>query len=104
MAILMGLFDKLKTPKWKHKDVHKRMSAVKFDLDDQHILADVAKNDDFGQIREEAIKKIKDEAILEDIAHNASHSEIRERAVRKIKNEGVLIDIAKNDSDLWCRI
>ena len=97
MVIIMGLFDSLRTPKWKHKDWQKRMQAVKFELDDEQILADIAKNDESTSVREEAVKKIKDKKILEDITYNASDSSIRLRAVRKIKDETILEDISRNN-------
>ena len=56
MGLKMGLFDKLLTPKWKHKDPNVRLEAVK-GLDDQEILAEVASNDSYSDIRLEAVKK-----------------------------------------------
>ena len=39
----MGLFDKFRKPKWQHEDWEVRSEAVK-ELDDQKILAEIAKN------------------------------------------------------------
>ena len=96
--IQMGLFDKFRKPKWQHEDWEVRSEAVK-ELDDQKILAEIAKNDSDYTVRREAVKKISDQSALIDIAKNASDWEVRREAVKKITDESALIDIAKNDSD-----
>ena len=58
----MGLFK----PAWQSRDHLKRAKAVA-KLDDQKILADIARNDQNASVREEAIKKLTNTAVLRDI-------------------------------------
>ena len=94
----MGIFDRFKTPKWKHEDRKVRLEAVK-KLNDQGILVEIAKNDSDSDVREEAIKKINDESVLAYIAKHDSSWSVREEAVKKINDESVLADVAKNASN-----
>ncbi|WP_295115466.1 BspA family leucine-rich repeat surface protein [uncultured Methanobrevibacter sp.] len=94
----MGLFDKLRTPKWKHEDWKVRLEAVE-KLDDEKILIDIAKNDSDSDVRKEAVKKISDESALAYVAKYDESCYVRSSAVEKISDESVLSYVAKKDSD-----
>ena len=99
----MGLFDKLFGPKYNKSDSYeKREEAVK-KINDESVLADIAKNDSERDVCIAAVKKISGKSVLADIAKNASDWNVREVAVGKISDESVLVDIAKNDSDVTVR-
>ena len=81
----MGLFK----PAWQSRDHLKRAKAVA-KLDDQKILADIARNDQNASVREEAIKKLTNTAVLS----TATKEEIALAAiiaVKKIGDTSVLI-------------
>lgn len=99
----MGLFDKFRTPKWKHEDAKVRLEAVK-ELDDQEILAEIAKNDSDKDVRKEAVKKISNESVLADIAENDSDKDVREEAVERIGDESILLNLAQNEGNWDARI
>ena len=95
----MGLFDKLK-PKYKNSDPNVRRNAI-WELTDQKIIEDIAKNDEDEYVRRKAVAKLatltNQEDVFIDIAKNDEDWGVRYEAVEQIKNEDALIDIAKND-------
>lgn len=88
----MGLFDRFKTPKWKHDDWKVRLEAVK-ELNDQQILEEIAKTDSDADVRKEAINKINDDSILANIVLTATRGD-RFLPLDKIKNNSILAQIA----------
>lgn len=74
--VIIKLLD-LFRPKWKHKDPGKRLEAVK-GLEDQKLLADIAKNAKDKDIRIAAVEKLKDQKVL-------AKAEKKDKDVREIE-------------------
>jgi len=66
----MGLFK----PKWQHKNPKKRITAIEM-LEDQELLADIAKNDEDFMVRMAAYKKLGKEDSQEALADIAKNDE-----------------------------
>lgn len=95
----MGFLDKIRTPKWKHKNARVRREAVQ-KLNNQDILIDIAKNDSNWMVRDVAIDRIDDESVLIDIAKDDNNINILRKIISKINDKEVLENIAKkNNSD-----
>ena len=99
----MGLFK----PAWQSRDHLKRAKAVA-KLDDQKILADIARNDQNASVREEAIKKLTNTAVLRDIIRTEKLDWLvksaRERleiieAPLRAQQKNQLLDVAKHTDD-----
>lgn len=89
----MGLFK----PKWKSKNLQKRLKAVE-DLFDESILEEIAKTDPVENIRAIATQKITNQTVLEIIAKTDESHIVREKAVKKVKDLFLLKEIAINDT------
>ena len=66
-------------------------------LEDQDILATIAKTERTTSIREAAARKITDQEVLAHIARTDIYEYIRKEAVSRLNNQQVLDDIAQND-------
>ena len=116
--------------KWKNSDPDVHRDAVK-KLDDQKILAEIAKNDEDIEVRRAAVekldpekwqdfltdiakskylkickaamKKLVDQNLIADVAKNAENWEIRSEAVEKLEDQEALAWVAKNDEIGWVR-
>lgn len=92
----MGFLDKVRTPKWKHKNARIRREAVQ-NLNNLDIIIDIAKNDSNWMVRDVAIDRIDDETVLIDIAKNDNNINILRKIISKINNKEILEDIAKKN-------
>src|ERR1017187_5032385 len=92
----MGIAD-LFRPKWKHSNPNVRLDAVKA-LSNQAVLAEIAKNDEYGSVRCAALKRITDQGVAAEIARNDKTWTIREAAVEYVTDQCVLADVANKDN------
>ena len=81
----MGLFDRFKTPKWKHKDKEIRKNAVS-ELTDEEILYDIALHDEEIEVRWAAIENpyLKKKDYLLKIAEESYPNYVAIRKIRKL--------------------
>jgi hypothetical protein len=86
----MGLLDRFRAqPKWKHADAGIRLAGVEeIPLQDQALLATLAREDADARVRRAAVRKIYDPALLKDVAARDADAEVRDEA------SGVLLDLA----------
>ncbi len=86
----MGLFDRFRAqPKWKHADAAIRLAGVEeISLEEQGLLATLAREDADARVRRAAVRKVYDPAILKDLAARDQDPEVREEAGT------VLLDLA----------
>jgi hypothetical protein len=86
----MGLFDRFRAqPKWKHADAAMRLAGVEeIPLEDQALLATLAREDADARVRRAAVRKVYDPALLKEVATRDEDAEVREEAA------GVLLDLA----------
>jgi hypothetical protein len=89
----MGLF----TPAWKSKNDEKALRAVEM-ITDQNKLYRIAKEADNRKVCQVAIEKLNDQSLLADIAKNIN-PRLGEAAVKKLTSQSVLADVAKNAKD-----
>jgi hypothetical protein len=68
------------------------------------VLADLAKNARYIDVRMAAVEYLTDQSALADVAKTAKDSDVRMAAVEKLTDQKVLVDIAMNDCDLSVRI
>lgn len=96
----MGFLDKLFKPKYDPNDFYTdRLRAVE-KITDEKVLANIAKIDEWDEIRHKAVKKISEESLLADIAKNESDSsDVCKEAIKKISDESLLADVAINNSN-----
>jgi hypothetical protein len=78
----MGLFDRFRTqPKWKHADPAVRMAAIEeVPLEEQGLLASLARGDADARVRRAAVRKLYDPALLEDVGERDQDAGVREEA------------------------
>ena len=88
----MGLFDKLRKPKWKDENPQVRIQGinelaqdVKHMKKNQEILRDILKNDPDSNVRISAIQKINSDEAIKDAALNDSDWKVRKAAVENLK-------------------
>ncbi len=76
----MGLFDRFRAqPKWKHADAAIRLAGVEeISLEEQGLLATLAREDADGRVRRAAVRKVYDPAVLKDVAARDQDPEVRE--------------------------
>jgi len=86
-----GLFSK---PEHESKDPDVRLRAVG-ELDDQHVLAELAKTDTSPRVREAAVTRISDQDILMDVALNGREIDARVSAVGRIESQQNLAEVIK---------
>ena len=127
----MSILD-LFRPKWKHSDYDVRCKAVEGITDqlklariaarDRHwsvrmaaaaklsdiegaqaVYLDIAKHEQDGRGRLEAVEHLTDQSALAGIAKKDWDSCVRERAVRRLADQAVLTEIAKTDADHFVR-
>ena len=86
----MGLFDRFRAqPKWKHADVAIRLAGVEeIGLDEQGVLATLAREDPDARVRRAAVRKVYDPVVLKEVAGRDAEGDVREEA------GGVLLDLA----------
>lgn len=86
----MGVFDRFRAqPKWKHADAAVRLAGVEeIGLEDQGLLATLAREDADARVRRAAVRKVYDPAVLKEVAARDHDTEVREEA------GAVLLDLA----------
>jgi hypothetical protein len=86
----MGLFDRFRAqPKWKHADAAMRLAGVEeIPLEDQALLATLAREDADARVRRAAVRKVYDAVLLKEVTTRDVDAEVREEAA------GVLLDLA----------
>ncbi|OQW89667.1 MAG: hypothetical protein BWK78_07380 [Thiotrichaceae bacterium IS1] len=87
-----------KKPKWQHRNIEVRKSAVE-NLDDLSILSDIAQHDEESTVRLLAVQKLTDLRLLENIAHHDPEATVREMATHCFQKlfcsaESIEIDLA----------
>lgn len=98
-------------PKWKRNDPRERKKAV-LELENQNIIADMAKNDEDPNVRKTAVKKLElnYKNILEEISKNDKERAVQKAAKNRLKelelekinelnDQDALAEIAKNEKD-----
>ena len=75
-----------------------RLEAVRR-LKDEDALSDVLKNDSYWRIRREAARRVNDENILFDVFKNDTDSDVQKAAIEKIADGKLIADILINDCD-----
>lgn len=98
----MGLLDLLKS-RLKLSDTEAQGTGV-VKLTDPGALADIAKSDESGEVRREAVHMLTDQAVLADIAKTDESATVVIEAINKLTDQVVLADVAKNAEDEWVRI
>ena len=80
----MGLLDRFRAqPRWKHTDPVVRAAAVEeLPLDDQPLIASIAREDAAPSVRLAAIRKLVDPAVLAESARTDSDPDVREGAAQ----------------------
>jgi hypothetical protein len=74
-------------------------------LNNQGIIAEIAKHHEHWIIRNAAVSKITDQNILAEISRNEENDKVRYTAVEKLNDQNVISDVAKNDKDgIICEI
>lgn len=89
----------------KNNDMEVRRAYL-FNVIDQNVIADIAKNDESVTVRVEAVIKLNPDQwqnLLIDIAKNDEHGRVRELATYKITDDNTLYGIAKSDKDIDVR-
>lgn len=88
----MGLFDKLRKPKWKDENPQIRIEGVnelakdvKHVKKNQEILKDILENDPDSDVRISAIQKVNSDASIKEAALNDSDWKVRKAAVENLK-------------------
>lgn len=94
-------FSDLFRPKWKNSDPRVRAAAVR-ELNDQSLLAEVAKNDSASGVRCAAISNVTGWSLLMEVATSDSDREVRATAAERLAAvlDGVT-DRAAIDALLW---
>ena len=93
----MGLLDLFK-PKWQHSAKHVREAAV-MQLNDQTVLAQIAKNDADEDVRSAAVMQLEDQAALAHAATSDTEASVRKAAVERLTDQAALAQVATNDAD-----
>lgn len=93
----MALSDLFK-PKWQHSNLQKRLNAVA-QIEDQDLLAKIAKLSDSRPTILAAMKKITSQEVLASIAQSHKDSWVREQAVSAITDQETLYKITKNSNE-----
>lgn len=83
-------------PKWKHSDAEIRLQAIE-KLEDQKILAEVAKNDESPEVRKAAVFRLDNQALLTEISKQSRDIEVRKLVPNNIYDQEILAEIAIND-------
>lgn len=88
----MGLFDKLRKPKWKDENPQVRIEGVnelaqdvKHIKKNQEILKDILENDPDSDVRISAIQKVNSDASIKEAALNDPDWRVRKAAVENLK-------------------
>ncbi len=89
----MGLSDLFK-PKWKHSDPEVRKEAIE-KINDQAILAEIARMDNAKDVRLEALKKLESQVILAEIAVMDNDGFLCEVAIRKLIDQDAIELVAR---------
>ena len=86
-------------PKWKkNSDGTVGLAAVR-KINDQTLLAEIAKTDSDDHVRKEAVKKLRDQALLAEIAKTSpSWSGVRKEAFSRLTDQA-LAEVANTTSD-----
>jgi hypothetical protein len=86
----MGLFDRFRAqPKWKHADAAIRLAGVEeLALEEQALLATLARQDADARVRRAAVRKVYDPALLKEVGARDEDAEVRDEA------GAVLLDLA----------
>jgi len=85
-----------------HKSQPQRVDAVR-KLDNQSLLASIAKNDPDDVVRAYAVRRLDNQSLLARIAMNDCVGQVRREAVDRIDDQSLLANIAKHSSDKGSR-
>ncbi len=101
--ILLADIAKHATYGWTRYEALKRL-----DQRNQTLIADLAKNDDFSEVRRLAVEKLDEQhnqILLSEIAKVDKNNDIRRAAVTKLneQHQTLFFDLAKNDTDVNVR-
>jgi len=80
-----------------------RLEAIQY-LTDQFALAGIAKSDTVSYVREAAVRGLADQVVLTEIAKNDATYSVRSEAARMLVDQLVLAEIAANDGNWLVRI
>lgn len=81
-----------------HEPDNKLRLAAVCKLDNQNLLKQIAKNDNYEYIRLEAVKRLTDQSVLEYIAKNDLSFVVRDMAIERLTDQSALEHIARNET------
>jgi len=79
-----------------------RTTAV-FKLNNQALLTEIAKSDDHVQVRSAAVLKLDDQALLTEFARSDKNETIRQIAMSRLNDQKLFAEIARSDENHWVR-